>query len=65
MTWAKTWKTTHDDTVEVFRGSDGQYRWRVQAAGNNEIVGSGEGHPDARSAVAAAERHHPPVPSGE
>lgn len=65
MSVVKSWKTDLDDTVEVYVADDGDYHWRVRAAGNNENVGSGEGHPELASAVAAAERHHPPVTSGE
>jgi hypothetical protein len=67
------WRTDNGDTVEIYRaegtcdnpGCDlahyvGDYRWRVRA-GNGEVVGQGEGHPRRSSAVAAAERHHPPV----
>lgn len=58
-----SWITDHGDRVEVFPDGGGQYRWRVRSAGNHEIVGGGEGHPDPQDAVAAAERHHPPVAS--
>jgi len=63
MSHYQSWTTDHGDTVEVYLDGDGDYRWRVRAAGNNEIVGSGEGHPNPEDAVAAAERHHPPVAS--
>jgi hypothetical protein len=61
----KNWVTGHGDKVEVWHAPTlDEYRWRVRAA-NGEIVGSGEGHPELSDAVAAAERHHPPVASEE
>lgn len=53
------WQTTGGDTVTVYSTSSG-FRWRVRAK-NGEIVGTGEAHPHPKSAVAAAERHHPRV----
>lgn len=65
MSVVKKWLTGHEDTVEVWYAPTlGEYRWRVRAR-NGEIVGQGEGHPDVDDAVAAAERHHPPVTSEE
>lgn len=60
-----TWTTHHGDEVEVWRAGrlkhdEDVWRWRVRA-GNGEIVGSGEAHPDIDDAIAAAERHHPRV----
>jgi uncharacterized protein YegP (UPF0339 family) len=60
-----SWCTSHGDVVDVFRGADGLFHWHVQAKGNNEIVGGGEGHPRRQDAITAAERHHPPVASEE
>lgn len=54
------WDTDHGDVVEVYRADDG-WRWRVRAAGNHEIVGSGEAHPARSAARQAALRHHPRV----
>ena len=65
------WLTTGGDRVEVFsrpvlvrsllrtRVKGIEWRWHVRAAGNNEIVESGEGYVRRIDAVAAAERHHP------
>lgn len=58
----RSWKTTHGDTVEVYEAGNGEYRWRIQA-GNGEVVEQGESHPVPWNAIAAAERHHPPVAS--
>lgn len=55
-----TWHTANGDSVRVFEGADGQWRWHVRA-GNGEVVGQGEAHPDVHDAVTAAERHHPPA----
>lgn len=57
-----TWKTDHGDTVTVFPDGRKAYSWHVRA-GNGEVVGQGESHPNASDAIAAAERHHPPVAS--
>jgi uncharacterized protein YegP (UPF0339 family) len=62
MTRPDTWLTTGGDRVHIYRDDAGEWRWQVRA-GNGEIVGSGEGHPSRGDAVAAAERHHPEVPS--
>jgi uncharacterized protein YegP (UPF0339 family) len=60
-----SWETSHGDTVEVFRGEDGKWHWHAQAAGNNEVIGQGEGYERRQDAITGAERHHPPVASGE
>jgi uncharacterized protein YegP (UPF0339 family) len=58
------WMTSNGDQVHVFQDRHGDWRWHVRA-GNGEIVGQGESHPERSSAVAAAERHHPRVEDGE
>jgi hypothetical protein len=55
-----TWTTTGGDRVTVWQDDAGLWRWNVKA-GNNEVVGSGEAHPDRRDAETAALRHHPRV----
>jgi hypothetical protein len=63
--WRLRWTTTHGDVVTIYSRGIGplrRWRWRVRAA-NGEIVGSGEAHPQIESAVEAARRHHPPLPS--
>lgn len=54
-----TWETPLRDLVEIYPDTGGQWRWRVRAR-NGEIVGGGEGHPDQRDAIAAAQRYHGP-----
>lgn len=62
-----TWTTTHGDTVEVYLSdqpeghTDDAWRYRVRAANNKVVEQGSESYTRRRTAVTAAERHHPRV----
>jgi uncharacterized protein YegP (UPF0339 family) len=50
--------TTRRKTIEVFKGTDGQWYWHLRA-GNGEIVTQSEGYTRKASALRAAKREYP------
>lgn len=54
-------KETHmeNDRLVVHKGTDGQWYWHRQAAGNHEVISQGEGYETHLGAVTGALRANP------
>jgi len=59
-THERTDMTTGNDRIQILEDATGEFRWH-RVAGNNEIIGQGEGYVSLDGAIKGARRANPDV----